>query len=207
MAPDMCPTCLDFGYDKYQVTSDTPTIGIDDIDTAHVPPVICRNRTVLREQVEAAADAGCNLCRVLKEGMLHFWGDKGPYNDEDDDEEDSQEDEDDEEESEGEDEEGGARSHDGDGHGGMTEPKPAGMAKAGDCRARSVGFVNTKDGSRTQLVTEHDDDHQPRQRHRRICIELRPGRSLIVTWIGPVKDEYCVGELRPQLEFFADAGE
>jgi hypothetical protein len=30
---------------------------------------------------------------------------------------------------------------------------------------------------------------------------------LIVTWIGSVKDEYCVGELRPQLEFFVDAGE
>jgi hypothetical protein len=88
----------------------------------------------------------------------------------------------------------------------MTEPKPAGITKAGDCRAGSVGSVNTKDGSRTQLVTEHDDD-QPRQRHRRICIQLRPGRSLIVTWIGPVKDEYCVGEFRPQLEFFADAGE
>ena len=69
MAPKACPACLDLDYDNYAATP-----GLEGVDQSLQLYPLPRYRIVPRLEVAAAADSGCDLCRVLREGMLHFWG-------------------------------------------------------------------------------------------------------------------------------------
>ena len=124
MAPDMCPACLDLEYERFQGVCETIHEVIDETDLLYPFP---RYRIVLREEVEAAADDGCDLCRVLRDGMLYFWGDKGPYDGEEDEngEEESKEESDEEHVGESGGEDGEDAGGDGDGDdGGNDGPNP-----------------------------------------------------------------------------------
>ncbi len=142
MAPAMCPACLDLDYDKFGTTR-----GPDGEDQSRELSPLPRYRMVPRHEVAAAADAGCNLCGVLREGMLRFWGDQAPQD---------------------------------------FEPLSRG--------------TDSDDGG---VV----DDDEIRRLHHNICIELRPERTLAVTWIGASwRSFYMFSGVQPQLEFYVDAG-
>ncbi len=142
MAPAMCPACLDLDYDKFGTTR-----GPHGEDQSRELSPLPRYRMVPRHEVAAAADAGCNLCGVLREGMLRFWGDQAPQ----------------------------------------------------DFEPLSQG-TDSDDGG---VV----DDDEIRRLHHNICIELRPERTLAVTWIGASWSLcYMLSGIQPQLEFYVDAG-
>ncbi len=74
MAPETCPACLDLDHDTFAAT---PGLEGDDDQSLQLYP-LPRYRIVPRREVAAAADADCCFCHVLREGMLHFWGDQAP---------------------------------------------------------------------------------------------------------------------------------
>ena len=212
MAPEPCPACLDLDYDNYAATP-----GLEGVDQSLQRYPLPRYRIVPRLEVAAAADAGCDLCRVLREGMLHFWGDQAPqevdprphgidlddipeYNDDDGDD--------------GNDDDfggGGGR------RGSEQKQKEGGGAGGGggECSGQepgstdideTAGPASSKEEIRTQPVMHHDDD-EIRKLHHNICIELRPEGSLTVTWIGPLwRTCYMSGDTQPRLDFFTDTG-
>jgi hypothetical protein len=74
MTPNVCTACLNLEYDRFKTAAH-----INESDDFYPLP---RYHTVFREDVLAAADAGCHLCHVLREGVLHFWRGKSPLGEE-----------------------------------------------------------------------------------------------------------------------------
>ncbi|KAH6846942.1 hypothetical protein B0I37DRAFT_353739 [Chaetomium sp. MPI-CAGE-AT-0009] len=149
----MCPVCLDLDHDKFAATP-----GLHGEDQSLELSPLPRYRIVSRHEVAAAADGGCKLCSILREGMLHLWGDQAPqhvdphrYGIDSDDESDDE----------------------------------------GNCGVKKAACV---------------DEDEIRRLHHNICIELRPERTLAVTWLGTLFMSYYIfGGIQPRLEFYVDA--
>ncbi len=183
--------CLGLDYDRFAAA---PHIFDAPEHSVFLPPLLPYSLIASRQKVVAAADAGCNLCRVLAAGILHFWKDQAPndfkphpppaeYQDNDGDGEEGNGEEIEE------DDEGNA--------GGAQDREDTDQIQEGGGRVSPRSYYTRR---LYQGVAKMSSDH--------VCITLRPGRSLRVSWIGYLLSgwELASSAVQARPDFYIDAG-
>ncbi len=200
MASDTCPVCVGLDYDKFGAA---PSVWTNDDPPPAYPQR--RYRVVLREKIAAAAETGCNLCRVLAEGMMYFWGDQGleelgPFlvldivRDESDESGDGFDDGNEKMEQKAK--KDGAEV--GEINSGGCEGGEEHCDK-GESMSTGMEAVPGRPSQGVRWLTDHHNDY--------VCIALQPERSLTVTWIGHIQDrQYADSGISPRLDFYVETG-
>ena len=94
------------------------------------------------------------------------------------------------------------------------DPRPHGLDLDDESDGGGNGGIEEAGRRRTRIIRQRKkegghgvDEDEIRRLHHNICIELRPERTLAVTWLGASwMSCYMFEGIQPRLEFYVDAG-